>query len=353
VEDHRSLFDRSGVRLELATAPAPVVVDGDWDRLAQIVGNLLQNAAKFSRRGGTTRLGVSRGRGEACAVIRVHDDGVGIAPEMLAHVFEPFTQADTTLERSKGGLGLGMALARGLVELHGGGIAAQSDGLGKGSRFVVRLPLATPSGAEPRAAPSVPAARAPRRVLIVEDNVDAAESLRELLELHRHEVEVAHSGPEGLAKARELRPEIVICDIGLPGMDGCEVARAIRADSALDGTYLIALTGYALPDELQRARESGFQRQVAKPADPDQLEQLFAEASPASSARSPPREGRAPARSRRDRPTRAGARRPRRDPREPGGARPPPPRRCRRRRPCGRRGAARSRALPGSSGLRR
>ncbi|GEJ55486.1 hybrid sensor histidine kinase/response regulator [Anaeromyxobacter diazotrophicus] len=282
VEDHRSLFERSGVRLELAPPPAPVVVEGDWDRLAQVIGNLLQNAAKFCRRGGKTRVTVAASRRERCAVVRVSDDGVGMAPEMLARLFQPFMQADTTLDRSKGGLGLGMALSKGLVELHGGRIAARSEGLGAGSEFEVRLPLAGPP-AEP-AHPAPPdRARAHRRVLIIEDNVDAAEALRELLELHRHQVGVAFSGPEGLAKAHELRPEIVICDIGLPGMDGCEVARAIRADEdeALRGAYLIALSGYAQPDDLRRARESGFQRHLVKPADPEQLERLFTEAPPA------------------------------------------------------------------------
>jgi PAS domain S-box-containing protein len=285
VEDHRSLFDRSGVRLELATAAVPVIVDGDWDRLAQVVGNLLQNAAKFSQRGGTTRLAISLERSARCAVIRVADSGIGMAPDTLARLFQPFMQADTTLDRSKGGLGLGMALSKGLVELHGGEIAAQSGGLGKGSEFEVRLPLANGAGLK-RGAARAGAARARRRVLIIEDNVDAADSLRELLELHRHQVEVAYSGPEGIAKARQLRPEIVICDIGLPGMDGCEVARAIRADGTLKGAYLIALSGYAHPDDRRRAQESGFQRHLAKPADPEQLEQLFTEA-PSSSSGAP------------------------------------------------------------------
>jgi two-component system CheB/CheR fusion protein len=279
VEDHRSLFDRNGVRLELATAAPPVVVDGDWDRLAQVVGNLLQNAAKFSRRGGTTRVTVSEARGEETGAIRVADNGIGMAPEMLARLFQPFMQAETTLDRSKGGLGLGMALSKGLVELHGGRIAAESEGLGKGSEFEVRLPLAKlMSAGSGNAPPGAP--RAPRRVLIIDDNVDSAESLRELLELHRHQVQVAYNGPEGIAKARELRPEIVICDIGLPGMDGCEVARAIRADHELKSVYLIALSGYAHPDDVRRVEESGFQRHVAKPADPDQLERIFSEAVP-------------------------------------------------------------------------
>jgi two-component system CheB/CheR fusion protein len=284
IEDHRSLFELNGISLELAEAPAAVFVDGDWHRLAQIIGNLLQNAAKFCHRGGAAHLAVSRDEARKHALLRVADDGVGMAPEMLARLFKPFMQADTSLVRSKGGLGLGLSLSRRLVEIHGGVIEASSPGPGKGSVFVVRLPLASEQAT---AAPGSGRARstpAARRVLIIEDNVDSANSLREVLELHRHDVAIASSGPEGIAKARELHPEIVLCDIGLPGMDGYEVARAIRSDRSLDGTYLIALSGYASAEDVRRASQNGFDRHIAKPPSLEDLERILAEAPPAASA---------------------------------------------------------------------
>jgi two-component system CheB/CheR fusion protein len=168
-----------------------------------------------------------------------------------------------------------LALVKGLVELHGGEVSAHSDGLGKGAEFVVRLPLDLVDAGELRASrPEVE--HRPRRVLIIEDNIDAADSLSEALEFGEHEVTVAYNGPEGLERARELKPEVVLCDIGLPGMDGYEVARAFRADAALRGTYLVALSGYALPEDLQRASEAGFDRHLAKPPSLEKLEELLA-----------------------------------------------------------------------------
>jgi len=211
------------------------------------------------------------------AVVRVADTGVGMPPELVARIFQPFAQAETTLDRSRGGLGLGLALVKGLVELHGGEVVATSAGLGQGSEFVVRLPLELDAVAAAPPGPASPARRA-RRVLIIEDNADAAESLREALEFGAHEVAVASTGPEGLAAARTFRPEVVLCDIGLPGMDGFAVARAFRADAALAAAYLVALSGYALPEDLQRAQEAGFQRHLAKPPSLEALEALLAEA---------------------------------------------------------------------------
>jgi two-component system CheB/CheR fusion protein len=274
VEDNRVSFEQNEVALEVELAPAPVYVNADWNRLAQVVGNLLHNAAKFTGRRGTTRVSVSTDAACRHAVVRVADTGIGMAPEMLAQLFQPFSQADETLDRSKGGLGLGLALVKGLVELHGGQVRAHSEGLGKGSEFVVELPLEEARPAE--AAPARPGVRrAGRRVLIIEDNVDAAESLSEVLAFGEHEVEIAYNGPEGLAKAREFHPEVVLCDIGLPGMNGYEVARAFRGDETLRGAHLIALSGYALPDDLQRAAEAGFERHLAKPPTLDKLEEAL------------------------------------------------------------------------------
>jgi PAS domain S-box-containing protein len=279
MEDHRPQFESNEVHLELAPTSQPVFVNGDSNRLAQMVGNLLQNSAKFTGPGGGTRVSVSTDSEAKQAVVRVTDTGVGMDQEMLARLFQPFAQADATLDRSKGGLGLGLALVRGLVELHGGTITAHSPGLGQGTEFVVRLPLAVEEGADDRPVRSgTPAPGGRRRVLIIEDNIDAADSLREALEFSAHEVEVAYNGPAGIAKAREYKPEVVFCDIGLPGMDGFDVARAFRADDALKGAYLVALSGYALPEDVQRASEAGFDQHLAKPPNLDILEQTLARA---------------------------------------------------------------------------
>lgn len=273
VEDNRSLFERAGVHLELLLAPRPVPVLADRTRIAQIVGNLLQNAAKFTRRGGHARVSMVAEGGEA--VVRVADDGVGIAPEMLARLFQPLLQAEQSLDRSMGGLGLGLALVKGLVELHGGAVSAQSAGLGCGTEVVVRIPLDS-GAATDASAGTAHTARARRRVLIIEDNADAADSLCEVLEFGDHVVAVAYNGPEGITKARELRPDVVLCDIGLPGMDGYEVARVFRADQMLKCAFLVALSGYALPEDLQRAADAGFDRHLAKPLSLEKLDELLA-----------------------------------------------------------------------------
>jgi PAS domain S-box-containing protein len=275
MDDHRPQFESNQVHLELAPTSQPVFVNGDSNRLAQMVGNLLQNSAKFTGPGGRTRVSVSTDSEAKQAVVRVTDTGVGMDQEMLARLFQPFAQADATLDRSKGGLGLGLALVKGLAELHGGTIAAHSPGLGQGAEFVVRLPLALEEVAADEPARSL-AAGGRRRVLIIEDNIDAADSLREAIEFSEHEVEVAYNGPAGIAKARKYMPEIVFCDIGLPGMDGFDVARAFRADDALKGAYLVALSGYALPEDVQRATEAGFDQHLAKPPNLQSLEQTIA-----------------------------------------------------------------------------
>jgi len=270
-EDHRALFDQAGVRLEAPAPARPLPVMADAARLTQLVGNLVQNAVKFTPPGGCTRVSAEAGAAEARIVVR--DTGAGMTPAMLARLFEPFAQGEETLDRSRGGLGLGLALVRGIAELHGGRASASSPGPGEGSEFVVTLPLAL---AGDETAPAHPdAARRTRRVLIVEDNADAADSLRDALELEGHEVAVAYDGAAGVARARELRPDVVLCDLGLPGLDGYEVARRLRSDATLRATLLVALSGYAQPEDRTRAAEAGFDRHLAKPPDFAQLAEVL------------------------------------------------------------------------------
>lgn len=275
IEDHRALFEASGVQLETEFAPAALFLQADRVRLVQVVGNLLQNAAKFTGHGGKTRVSIENNTAKQRAIIRVADTGVGMAPEQVSRLFQPFMQAEITIDRSRGGLGLGLALSKGLVELHGGEISASSAGLGKGSEFVVSLPLDSISGAELQDVPAEGPRRS-RRVLIIDDYTDIAESLRELLELNNHKVAVAYNGPDGIAKAREFRPEILLCDIGLPRMNGYEVAGAFRRDEELSNVYLVAMTGYALQEDLQKAADAGFDCHLAKPVDIDKLNSILA-----------------------------------------------------------------------------
>jgi PAS domain S-box-containing protein len=293
IEDHRSLFDQRGVALDVSLPDEHLWVNGDATRLSQAIGNLLHNGAKFTTSGGTTSIAVERDARAGFAVIRVRDTGIGISAEILPHLFEAFTQADSTLDRSRGGMGLGLALVKGLVELHSGTVDARSKGVGTGAEFTVHLPLARPAGDADEAATARHDRPSPRRrVLVIEDNVDAAESLKEALELGDHEVAIAFNGPEGLDRAHGFKPDVVLCDIGLPGMDGYQVARAFRADAALKNAFLVALTGYAGPEDQQRASEAGFERHLAKPPSMGKIELLLAEAhlthdGPAGASQSP------------------------------------------------------------------
>jgi signal transduction histidine kinase len=272
-DDHRTLFD--GRRVELREElSGPVWVDADQTRVAQVVGNLLQNAAKFSQEGGTVTVRVAPAGGRA--EIRVRDEGAGIPAELLPRLFQPFVQADGGLARTKGGLGLGLALVKGLVELHGGAVGARSEGPGRGAELVVTLPAAPPPAGSP-ARPIAPAARSRAvEVLVIEDNVDAAETIAEVLRMEGHHVHVATDGATGMAKARALKPAVILCDIGLPDVDGYDVARALRADDSLRSTRLIALSGYAQPEDKARAREAGFEAHLSKPAPLDELTALVA-----------------------------------------------------------------------------
>jgi PAS domain S-box-containing protein len=291
VEDHRRDLEAAGLALDLELPAEPLWVEGDSTRLAQALGNLLSNAGKFTDPGGRVFVEIKTvevktvelraGDDRESVEIVVEDTGIGIAPEMLGNLFETFSQADRTLARSRGGLGLGLALVKGLMDLHGGEVEAGSEGLGRGSRFTLRLPLAAAQEA-PREEAAPPAgANGSRRVLIIEDNADAAESLQMLLELSGFEVTTAADGTSGLATARRFQPDVVLCDIGLPGgLDGYGVARELRADSAFQSVRLIALTGYGQAEDQRRAYAEGFDLHLTKPVDPVLLKDLLTSAGP-------------------------------------------------------------------------
>jgi PAS domain S-box-containing protein len=273
-DDYRFVLKDRGVGFQVTVPDVAIWIEGDATRITQVIGNLLQNASKFTHRGEEVTLLLERGGHDAA--IRVRDTGAGIAPELLPRIFDPFVQGDRTLARTEGGLGLGLALVKGITELHGGTVRADSAGDGKGAEFTVRLPLPTPNVFE--AAPEALPERSrtgTRRVLVVDDNADAAESLAEILRMLGHRVEVAFDGPTAIEKARMNPPDAVLCDLGLPGMSGYEVAQALRAHAA-DRMQLIAVSGYAQHEDARRAIEAGFDAHVAKPTDPRKLEQLLA-----------------------------------------------------------------------------
>jgi PAS domain S-box-containing protein len=256
----------------------PVHVDGDPARLEQIVNNLVDNALKYTPRGG--RVTVVTERAGETAVLRVRDTGQGIRSELLPHVFDLFVQEPQSLDRSRGGLGLGLTLVKRLVELHGGSVAGWSAGAGQGSEFTVRLPVATAPdagtggpGADPR-----PAGSRVCRILVVEDSADARQSMRLLLELAGHEVETSEDGPSGLAKLLELRPDVALIDVGLPGMDGYALAREVRGRPQTRAIRLVALTGYGQAEDRRRALDAGFDLHVTKPLDASMLDEMLGRA---------------------------------------------------------------------------
>ncbi len=293
VGDQRAGLEAAGLVVAVETPAGPVWVQGDAVRLTQVVGNLLDNAQKSTDPGG--RVAVRLAAEESWALLSVEDTGIGIAAEALPGLFEAFSQVNAAPERSQGGLGLGLSVVKGLVELHGGRVEAASAGLGRGSRFTARLPLdtASPERQRPEApvadAPGSPAPVArppvqqdtqwsgsPRKVLVIEDNHDAAESLQMLLSAYGHEVSVAHAGPAGIEQARTFAPDAVICDLGLPGMNGYEVARALRAEPATAAALLVCVSGYGQEHDRRKAREAGFDEALVKPVDPELLVGLLA-----------------------------------------------------------------------------
>ncbi|MEP7061523.1 MAG: ATP-binding protein [Betaproteobacteria bacterium] len=268
IELARALIEQ---RQHLLTVTMPeagqLMVRGDGMRIAQVIGNLLDNAAKYTGLRGKIEVNVTRDKDRA--VIRVRDNGVGIMPELLPRVFELFIQADRSLDRAQGGLGIGLSLVKSLVELHGGSVEASSGGHRRGSEFVVRLPVLEDSFAAPVAIADTPPAadEVSRRVLVVDDSIDALESLRVVLQMHGHDVRCAESAEEAIELARTFRPEVAVLDVGLPGMDGFELAKHLRAAPESAGVVLIALTGYGQAQDRARARNAGFNHHLTKPAD--------------------------------------------------------------------------------------
>jgi CheY-like chemotaxis protein/two-component sensor histidine kinase len=276
VETAQPLVDAAGHELTVALPEAPVFLEGDPVRLTQVFSNLLNNAAKYTPSGGSIRM--TAHVADAHAVVSVKDTGQGIPADMLARVFDLFMQVDRGTARAKSGLGIGLTLVKTLVEMHGGTVEARSEGAGAGSEFLVRLPLAgaTDAGAARPAAPAASRSFSALRVLVVDDNRDAADSLGVLLGLLGAEVEVVHGGADALRALETSRPSLVLLDIGMPGMDGYEVARRIRAMPALAGVTIAALTGWGQPEDRRRTREAGFDVHLVKPPDLAALEALVA-----------------------------------------------------------------------------
>jgi PAS domain S-box-containing protein len=278
LEASRPIIESSGHDLDVALPDEHVWLSADPTRLSQVMTNLLTNAAKYTPKGGRIKLAAAR-EGEQ-VVIRVSDTGLGIPPEMLTEVFEMFTQMNRTLDRSQGGLGIGLALVKRLVELHGGTIIAESPGLGSGSVFTVRLPLpkAGRAGGKTAEAPeaALPQTRIRgRRILVVDDNADGAESLARLLQMGGHQTRIVHNGRDALEAARSFTPEVVLLDIGLPEMDGYEVAKRFRAEANLEAAVLIAVTGWGSDEDKRQSKEAGFDFHLTKPVEASAIESIL------------------------------------------------------------------------------
>jgi PAS domain S-box-containing protein len=272
VESVRPFIDARGHQLAIEVPGEPLYLDADATRVTQIVSNLLSNATKYTDAGGRIELRVRRQDDQVDIVVR--DSGIGISAELLPHLFDPFTQSERSLDRSQGGLGIGLSLVKRLVEMHAGSVAVYSAGLGKGSEFNVRLPVLPGSARAPLSPPAVSVrqraagTRTQLRVLVVDDNVDAEQSLTLLVRMHGHEVRAAHEGMEALRQAKGFRPQVVLLDIGLPGMNGYDVARRLRRAPETAQAVLVAVTGYGQSEDREEALEAGFQHHLVKPVEP-------------------------------------------------------------------------------------
>jgi signal transduction histidine kinase len=275
VDDYRNIFADSKLSVDVKLPGTPLWVQGDPTRLVQMIGNLLHNANKFTPTGGAVTVQVGFDAETGTASVTVSDTGIGIDAQVLPTIFDVFQQAEQGLDRTRGGLGLGLSLVRGLAELHSGTVTASSEGAGKGASFTIRLPA--------EAAPEVAAAQsssaetlAKRRILIIEDNLDAAETTRMLLERDGHDVRTAYTGADGIAAARDFRPQVILCDIGLPGVDGYQVARTMRRENGYGAPFIVALTGYGRDQDRRQAQEAGFDMHLTKPIDMSSLRKALA-----------------------------------------------------------------------------
>jgi PAS domain S-box-containing protein len=273
IETSQPLLDQGRENLTVTPPAQPVFVNGDRTRLAQVFANLLNNSEKYSEAG--QPISITIGREGDQAVVRVKDAGMGIHPEMLPRVFDMFRQADRTGGRSRGGLGIGLSLVKRIIELHGGAVTAQSEGLGLGSEFIVRLPAIEGARTEINEGPTRAAAPARRKILVVDDNADAAESLAALLSINGHETRMAHDGPEALQQAERFQPDVVFLDIGMPTLDGHETAKLIRRQPWGKDMVLVALTGWGQNEDRKRSKDAGFNHHLVKPADPEVVEKLL------------------------------------------------------------------------------
>jgi PAS domain S-box-containing protein len=274
VETSRPAIDAGEHTLDLVLPPQPVQVEADPVRLAQVFANLLTNAAKYTERGGRITFAVWC---EAAQVhVSVRDTGIGIAPEMIGRLFQMFSQATPAKQRAQGGLGIGLSLVKGLVELHGGTVDARSDGPGRGSEFVVHLPLAGEQGMAPVGGPGGAMVRLARRVLVVDDNHDSADTLATLLQVMGCEVAVAYDGEEALAAGRAFKPDAVLLDLGMPRLNGFEACECMRREPWGQAICIVALTGWGQEEDRRRTQEAGFNAHLVKPADPGKLTELLA-----------------------------------------------------------------------------
>ena len=278
VDATRYLANEKGLQVELTVPPAALVIEADSVRLEQMIGNVLSNAIKYTPIGGRINIRVQSVDDQA--VLRIVDNGIGIPPEQLSHVFDLFAQAPRALDRSEGGLGIGLTVVKLLAELHGGSVDIFSEGPGSGTEVVIRLPIAASERAVPaRAALPAEVPAGHRRILVIEDNHDVAEMLAAYLEHIGHRVIIAHDGHAGLQAALRHRPDVLICDIGLPGVDGYEIAQRLRQESGFHSCLMIAMTGYGDVADRERARKAGFAHHLTKPADPTRVADLIATAS--------------------------------------------------------------------------
>ncbi len=279
VEASRPLIDQQGHRLSITLPPTPIYLEADATRLAQVLQNLLNNAAKYSDKGGHIWLSAEQQTEEL--VIRVKDSGIGIPASHLPRIFEMFSQVDSALEKAQGGLGIGLSLVKGLVEMHGGTIAARSDGPGQGSEFIVRLPplieRKAASSQPDQTAEAAQSKGAQFRILVVDDNEDSTGWLATMLEMMGNEVRTAHDGEAGIAVAAEFRPNLILMDIGMPKMNGYEAAHRIRQEPWGKQPIIVALTGWGAADDRRRTQDAGFNRHLVKPVDPAEIEKLLAE----------------------------------------------------------------------------